>query len=136
MSFRTMTEFGGIVVTDDAWQEYSIGVATAGGPIRVRFDGDRVDTRIWRDASGTLVCQRQDGPVVPVYSYSAAMADPNTEAASESAVFLQRLVASGLPPELALRLTQQLYRNRAHDRPIPDAIVDRLIAQWRAGRLE
>jgi hypothetical protein len=69
-----------------------------------------------------------------MYAYSRLMAeDPNVEAMSASATFLQRLVASGLPVELALRLTQQIYRNRPHDSPVPDVIVGRLIEQWRNG---
>jgi hypothetical protein len=137
-----MTTFGGIVVTDEEWREYAVRVAAAGGGrIRVRFSGDRSDTEIFVDqnqsSSGNrpinLVCQRRGEPVVPVYSYSEAMSDPNTEAASASATFLQRMVASGMPPALALELTQRLYRRRPHDEPIPDRIVDSLLAQWRRG---
>ncbi len=129
-----MTSFGGVVVTDAEWNSYA-AATTDGRRIRVRFAGDRIDTQIWADGSGGLLCRR--GPPgseeAPLYSYSDAMSDPNTEAASASAVFLQRLVASGLPVELALRLTQQIYRNRPHDSPVPDAIVGRLIEQWRNG---
>ena len=133
-----MTEFGGIVVTDEAWREYAVRVAAAEGDrIRVRFAGDRFDTEIWSAASGQegvgLVCQRRGGPVVPVYSYSEAMTDPNTEPASASAVLLQRLVASGMPATLALELTQRIYRRKPHDEPVPDRIVDGLIATWQSG---
>lgn len=135
-----MTEFGGIVVTDEEWQEYAVRVAALSGQrIRVRFAGDRVDTEIWSAAASgqegvSLVCQRSGGPVAPVYSYSDAMSDPNTEAASASAILLQRLVASGMPAALALELTQRLYRTRPHDEPTPDRIVDGLIRSWRSGR--
>ena len=129
----TVTEFSGIVVSNEEWQEYMEGTMD-GRHIRVRFDGERYDRRLWRDASGSLVCQnRAGGPILPVYPYSYVADSPDTEAGSESATFLQRLMASGMPMELALHLTNRVYRTRSHDQPIPDAIVDRFIAQWRNG---
>jgi len=129
----TLTEVSGIVVSNEEWQEYMEGT-TDGRRVRVRFDGERHDMRLWRDASGTLVCQNASGgAVLPVYPYSYVAESPNTDAGSESAIFMQRLIASGMPMELALHLTNRVYRNRGHDQPIPDVIVDRFIAQWRNG---
>lgn len=129
----SITEFSGIVVSNEEWQEY-MDRTMDGRQIRVRFAGDRRERRLWRDASGFLVSQnRATDPVLPVYPYSYVAESPDTEAVSESAVFMSRLIASGMPMELALRLTNQLYRHRAHDQPIPDVIVDRFIATWRNG---
>lgn len=134
-----MTTLGGIVLPDTDWQEYAASVEAADGlPIRVRFEGERTYTRILRDPSGGggLVCQRgRSTELVPIIPYSQVAGDPDTTPASASAEFMQRLIASGFPMELALHLTNQLYRNRAHDMPIPDVIVDRLISQWRNGGL-
>jgi hypothetical protein len=129
----TLTEVSGIVVSNEEWQEYMEGT-TDGRRVRVRFDGERQDRRLWRDASGTLVCQNASGgAVLPVYPYSYVVERPDTEAGSASATFLQRLMSSGMPMELALHLTNRVYQNRGHDQSIPDTIVDRFIAQWRNG---
>ncbi len=125
-------EFGGIVVSDEEWAEYAAAVGSNG--IRVRFDGERQRTRIWSDGSGGLLCQKGGtGPIVPMYPYSSVSADPNTEAISESAVFLQRLTASGMPMPLVLHLTNQIYARRPHDWPVPDALVNRILEKWRNG---
>lgn len=130
----SITEFSGIVVSNAEWQEY-MDQTMDGRQIRVRFAGDRRERRLWRDASGSLVSQnRPTDPILPVYPYSYVSESPDTEAVSESAVFMSRLIASGMPMELALRLTNQLYRHRGHDQPIPDVIVDRLLQQWQQGR--
>ncbi len=125
-------EFGGIVVSDQEWTEYAGAVVTAGGcAIRVRFHGERQPTRIWSDGSGGLLCQKGGtGPIVPMYAYSAVSTDPNTEAVSESAVFLQRLTASGMPMPLVLQITNQIYARRPHDWPVPDALVNRILEKW------
>jgi hypothetical protein len=126
--------FGGIVVSDREWAAYR--AATAGGrEIRVRFDGDRRATRIWADGSGGLLCQRggEAASAAPVYPYSEVQADPNTEAISESAVFVQRMVASGLPVELVLQLTNKIYATRPHDWPVPDALIGRILEKFRNG---
>lgn len=129
----SITEFGGIVVSNEEWQEY-MEETMDGRRIRVRFAGDRQDRRLWRDASGSLVCQNAGGgAVLPVYPYSYVAESPDTGPASESAVFMSRLIASGIPMELALHLTNRVYRTRAHDQPVPDAIVNRFIATWRNG---
>jgi hypothetical protein len=128
---------GGIVVSDEEWTEYQAACAQ-GGAITVRFAGERQRTRIWRDGSGGLLCQKGSGataPVVPLYAYSEVTADPNTEAMSESAMCLQRLIASGLPMPLALRLTNQLYARRPHSWPVPDALMNRILEKWQAGEL-
>jgi hypothetical protein len=129
----SITEFSGIVVSNEEWQEYMMETMN-GQRIRVRFAGDRRDRQLWRDTSGTLVCQNMGGgPILSVYPYSYIVESPNTEAVSESAVFMSRLIASGMPVELALHLTNRVYQTRGHDQPVPDAIVDRFIAQWRNG---
>lgn len=131
----SLTEFSGIVVSNEEWQEY-MEETMDGRQIRVRFAGDRRERRLWRDVSGTLVCQNVGGvggSVLPVYPYSYVATSPDTEPVSESAVFMSRLIASGMPMELALHLTNRVYRTRVHDQPIPDAIVDRFIATWRNG---
>jgi hypothetical protein len=132
-----MTTLGGIVVPDTDWQEYSASVEAAGGSsIRVRFEGERSDTRILRDPSGGggLVCLRgRSTEIIPLIPYSQVACDPDTTPASASAEFMQRLIASGLPQDLAVYLTNQLYRNRSHDLPVPDVIVNRLIERWRNG---
>jgi hypothetical protein len=59
------------------------------------------------------------------------MADPNTEPLSASAVFMQRLIAGGLPMEVALEITTRLYSRVPHSREMSVAITDRIIEQWR-----
>ncbi len=125
-------EFGGIVVSDQEWAEYAAAAEGSNG-IRVRFDGERQHTRIWSDGSGGLLCQKGSGPIAPMYAYSSVSADPNTEAGSESAVFLQRLIASGLPMPLVLQITNQIYARRPHDWPVPDALVNRILEKWQNG---
>ena len=129
-------EFGGIVVSDPEWAEYAAAVGSSEGSIAVRFHGERQRTRIWSDGSGGLLCQKGgSGPIVPMYAYSAVSTDPNTEAVSESAVFLQRLTASGMPMPLVLHLTNQIYARRSHDWPVPDVLVNRILEKWRNGEL-
>lgn len=126
-----MSQLGGVVVTDESWAEYSAAVdAAPTHEIRVRFADSPAGekTRIWKDASGTLVCQ-QGEEVVPMLKYSEAMMG-NTEPASESAVFLTKLVRGGMPVEAALDLTNRIYRTRPHSEPVPDLVVDRFLATF------
>lgn len=126
-------ELGGVVVLDSEWTEYE--ARTRGGrAIVVRFGADGgTETRIWQDGSGGLLCRLgENGEEVPMYRYSEAMADPNTEAASGSAIFLQRLVAGGLPVEVALSLTNRLYSRLPHSYEMSAEITQRIIEQWRA----
>jgi hypothetical protein len=127
-------EFGGIVVADAEWNHYL--ERTAGGDVlEACFDGDGGQiTRVWRDPSGGggLLCQKGfGGEVAPMFRYSDVMADPNTEALSGSARFLQRLVAGGMALEAALSLTVRLYSRVPHSRDMPQALVDRILEQWR-----
>lgn len=128
-------EFGGVVVPDSEWVDYA--QRTEGGQVVIeRFGGDDEETRIWRDPSGGgLMCQKgAQGDVAPMYRYSEVMADPNTEAASGSAVFLQRLVAGGMPLEVALGITTRLYSRVPHSREFPMEVVERILEQWRPGQ--
>ena len=119
-----MSQLGGVVVTDESWAEYSAAVdAASSHEIRVRFANSVEKTRIWKDAAGTLVCQ-QGEEVVPVLKYSEAMMG-NTEPVSESAVFLTKLVRGGMPVEVALPLTERIYRTRPHSAVVPDSVVNR-----------
>jgi hypothetical protein len=132
MEDNTALTYGGVVVADAEWNDYMARVA--GGAVLVeRFGDDEEETRIWRDPSGAgLLCQKgANGDVAPMYRYSEVMADPNTEAASGSAVFLQRLVTGGLPLEVALEITRRLYSRIPHSREMPIAMSDRILEQWR-----
>ena len=130
-----MSQLGGVVVTDESWAEYAAAVdAAPSHEIRVRF-ADSVGgekTRIWKDAAGTLVCL-QGEEVVPVLKYSEAMMG-NTEPASESAVFLTKLVRGGMPVEAALELTNRIYRTRPHSAAVPDSVVNRFLTVFHNGR--
>jgi hypothetical protein len=125
-------EFGGIVVPDSEWEDYAART-TGGRVITERFAGDTEEMRIWRDPSGGgLMCQKgpNDEPV-PMYRYSDAMADPNTEAVSASAVFMQRLIAGGLPVEVALGITNRIYSCVPHSQEMSVGITNRIVEQWR-----
>lgn len=124
-------EVGGVVVADAEWEDYA--QRTAGGDVIVeRFGGDDEETRIWRDPSGGgLMCQKGvQGETVPMFRYSEVMADPNTEAASGSAVFLQRLVGGGMPMEVALAITMRLYSRVPHSREFPVEVTARILENW------
>jgi hypothetical protein len=127
---RTYMEVGGVVVADAEWTDYA--QRTVDGSVVIeQFGGDEDETRIWRDASGSLVCQKGQDEVVPMFRYSEVMADPNTEAVSGSAVFLQRLVTGGMPMEMALAITMRLYSRVPHSREFPAEVTTRILEQWR-----
>ena len=126
----TMNNVESIVVSDAEWDEYN--AAAANREIRVRFANSSEDTRLWRNAAGELVCDHE-GQVVPVIRYSAVASDANVEAVSESAIFMMKLIRGGIPMEIALDLTNRLYRVRDHSAPIPDAVVNRLLETFRNG---
>ena len=124
-------QIGGIVVSDEDYAEYTRAVDARGGaPIHIRFGGDEEPTQIWKDETGTYMCQR-GADRVPLTPYSEVASDANTEPVTESAVFFKKLMDGGMPMETALAFTNQIYRNRSHDLPVPDRIVATLLQQWR-----
>ena len=124
-------QIGGIVVSDAEYAEYTQAVdANDGAPIHVRFGGDATPTQIWKDETGTYMCQH-GADRVPLTPYSEVARDANTEAVTESAVFFKKLLDGGMPMETAFGFTNQIYRNRSHDLPVPDRIVQNLLQQWR-----
>lgn len=120
---------------DEEWAEYAARTRD-GATIVVRFESDGdVETHIWRDPSGDgvqLLCRRgENSEAIPMYRYSEAATDPNVETASESAVFLQRLIAGGLPSEVALGITNRIYSRVPHSQAMSAEITNRIIEQWR-----
>jgi hypothetical protein len=131
---ENMIEVGGVVVMDEEWAEYAARTRD-GAIITVRFESDDdVETQIWRDPSGDgvkLLCRRgENGEAIPMYRYSETATDPNTETASESAVFLRRLIDGGLPSDVALGLTNQIYSRVPHSQAMSVEITQRIIEQW------
>lgn len=123
------------MVADTEWADYAARTAD-GTVLTERFGGDEEETRIWRDPSSAgLLCQKGQGDILPMYRYSDVMADPNTEAASGSARFLQRLVAGGVPLEVAMGITTRLYSRIPHSQEMPAAMSDRILEQWRGRTL-
>lgn len=120
-----MSQLGGVVLCDSEWAECA--AVAIEGTFRT-FQGLQVRKR----ADGTLECQQGD-EIVPVLRFSEAIAG-NTEPASESAVFLTKLMRGGMSADDALALTNQVYKHRDHFTPVPDFIVQRFLETFRQGR--
>lgn len=120
-----MSQLGGVVVSDVEWNEYeAAAVEGAFRPIR--------GLQVRKTAVNGLECQ-QGEEIVPVLRLSEAITG-NSEPASESAVFLMKLMRGGMSADDALALTNQVYKHRDHFTPVPDFIVNRFLEHFRQGQ--
>lgn len=129
-------ECAGVCLPDRDYDEFveQLKGVPAGQYVEGCFTGDVRKSRVWMDTSGALWCRtpRIPGTDLRCVRMSEAESDPeNAMPVGEwpSQALYRRLVAGGVAAERATMLVAKLYQGEDCRTVLPDAFVERIIAQ-------